>query len=52
MYIGNYYYKRLNKNKSIYMTPPKIFNFAKKYLLGSRNSYKNKKILASTVIKK
>ena len=24
MYIGNYYYKRLSKNKNIYMTPPKI----------------------------
>ena len=24
MYIGNYYYKRLTKNKNIYMTPPKI----------------------------
>lgn len=24
MYIGNYYYNKLSKNKNIYMTPPKI----------------------------
>ena len=51
MYIGNYYYKRLSQNINIYMTPPKISY--------SNNIYwvvgiviKNKKMLASTIIKK
>ena len=51
MYIGNYYYKRLNKNKSIYMTPPKI-SFSKNIYWVVGILIKNKKILASTVIKK
>ena len=51
MYIGNYYYNKLSKNKNLYMTPPRISH--------SKNIYwvvgiviKNKKILASKIIKK
>ena len=50
IYIGNYYFKRLSKNKNIYMTPPKIAY--------SKNIYwvvgiliKNKKVLAQKIIK-
>ena len=51
IFVGNYYYKKLSKNKNIYMTPPNISH--------SKNIYwvvgiliKNKKILASKIIKK
>lgn len=51
MYIGNYYYKRLNKNKNIYMTPPKI-SFSKNIYWVVGILIKNKKTLASNMIKK
>ena len=51
MYIGNYYYKRLNKNKNIYMTPPKI-SFSKNIYWVVGILIKNKKTLASNIIKK
>ena len=51
MYIGNYYYKRLTKNKNIYMTPPKI-SFSKNIYWVVGILIKNKKTLASNVIKK
>lgn len=51
MYIGNYYYKRLNKNKYIYMTPPKI-SFSKNIYWVVGILIKNKKTLASNMIKK
>jgi len=51
MYIGNYYFNKLHKNKFIQMTPPK--------LVYSKNIYwvvglliNNKKMLASTAIQK
>ena len=49
--IGNYYYKQLSKNKSIYMTPPKI-SFSKNIYWVVGILVKNKKILASKIIKK
>ena len=51
MYIGNYYYKRLTKNKNIYMTPPKI-SFSKNIYWVVGILIKNKKTLASNIIKK
>jgi len=51
MYIGNYYYKRLSQNKNIYMTPPKI-SYSKNIYWVVGIVIKNKKILASSIIKK
>ena len=51
MYIGNYYYKRLSQNKNIYMTPPKI-SYSKNIYWIVGIVIKNKKILASSIIKK
>ena len=51
LYIGNYYYKRLSKNRNIYMTPPKI-SYSKNIYWVVGILIKNKKILASRVIKK
>jgi perosamine synthetase len=51
MYIGNYYYKRLSPNKSIYMTPPKI-SYSKNIYWIVGIVIKNKKHLASNIIKK
>ena len=51
MYIGNYYYKRLSPNKNIYMTPPKI-SFSKNIYWVVGIVIKNKKVLASSIIKK
>ena len=51
MAIGNYYYNHLKKNKYIYMTPPKI-SFSKNIYWVVGVLIKNKKVLASTIIKK
>jgi len=51
MYIGKYYYKKLSKNKNIYMTPPKI-SYSKNIYWIVGIMIKNKKILASKIIKK
>jgi perosamine synthetase len=51
IYIGNYYYKKLSKNKNIYMTPPKI-SYSDNIYWVVGIVIKNKKILASTIIKK
>ena len=51
MSIGKYYYDKLNKHKNIYMTPPKI-NFSKNIYWVVGILIKNKKILASQMIKK
>ncbi len=51
MYIGNYYYKRLSQNKNLYMTPPSI-SYSKNIYWIVGILIKNKKILASQVIKK
>ena len=51
MLIGKHYYKQLSKNKSIYMTPPKI-SFSKNIYWVVGILVKNKKILASRIIKK
>lgn len=51
MQIGNYYYKRLSQNKNFYMTPPKIpYSDNIYWVVGI--VIKNKKILASNIIKK
>ena len=51
IYIGNYYYKRLSKNKNIYLTPPKI-SYSKNIYWVVGILVKNKKVLASKIIKK
>ena len=51
MYIGKYYFKKLSKNKNIYMTPPKI-SFSKNIYWVVGVLIKRKKILASKVIRK
>ena len=51
MEIGNYYFQRLSKNKNIYMTPPNI-SFSKNIYWVVGIMIKNKKILASNIIKK
>ncbi len=51
MFIGMYYYKKLSLNKSIYMTPPSI-SFSKNIYWVVGILIKNKKILASNIIKK
>lgn len=50
MYIGNYYYNKLSKNKNIYMTPPKI-SYSKNIYWVVGILIKKKKILASKIIK-
>ena len=50
IYIGNYYYKKLSKNKNIYMTPPKL-SYSKNIYWVVGILIKNKKILASKIIK-
>ena len=51
MYIGNYYFKKLSNNKSLYMTPPQINQFKNIYWVVGI-VIKNKKVLASQIIKK
>ncbi|MBD1174620.1 DegT/DnrJ/EryC1/StrS family aminotransferase [Pelagibacterales bacterium SAG-MED01] len=51
MQIGNYYYKKLIDNKNIFMTSPKI-SYSKNIYWVVGIVIKNKKILASKVIKK
>jgi perosamine synthetase len=51
MYIGNYYYKRLSQSKNIYMLPPQI-SYSKNIYWVVGILIKNKKILASSIIKK
>ena len=51
MYIGNYYYQKLLKNKNIYITPPKI-SYSKNIYWVVGILIRNKKILASKIIKK
>ena len=50
IYIGNYYFKRLSKNKNIYMTPPKI-SYSKNIYWVVGILIKNKKVLAQKIIK-
>jgi perosamine synthetase len=50
IYIGNYYFKRLSKNKNIYMTPPKI-SYSKNIYWVVGILIKNKKVLAQNIIK-
>ncbi len=50
IYIGNYYYNKLSKNKNIYMTPPKL-SYSKNIYWVVGILIKNKKILASKIIK-
>ncbi len=51
MYIGNYYYQKLMKNKNIYITPPKI-SYSKNIYWVVGILIRDKKILASKIIKK
>jgi len=51
MEIGSYYFKRLSKNKNLYMTPPKI-PFSKNIYWVVGIVIQNNKILASKIIKK
>ena len=51
MYIGNYYYQKLLKNKNIYITPPKI-SYSKNIYWVVGILIRDKKILASKIIKK
>ncbi len=51
MEIGSYYFKRLSKNKNLYMTPPKI-SFSKNIYWVVGIVIQNNKILASKIIKK
>ena len=51
IYIGNYYFKKLSNNESIYMTPPQINQFKNIYWVVGI-VIKNKKVLASQIIKK
>ena len=51
MFIGNYYYKKLKSNKGIYLTPPKI-SYSKNIYWVVGVLIKNKKVLASSIIKK
>ena len=51
MYIGNYYYQKLIKNKNIYITPPKI-SYSKNIYWVVGILIRDKKILASKIIKK
>jgi perosamine synthetase len=50
IYIGNYYFKKLSKNKNIYMTPPKI-SYSKNIYWVVGILIKNKKVLAQKIIK-
>jgi perosamine synthetase len=50
IYIGNYYFKKLSKNKNIYMTPPKI-SYSKNIYWVVGILIKNKKVLAQKMIK-
>ena len=50
IYIGNYYYNKLSKNKNIYMTPPKL-SYSKNIYWVVGILIKNKKVLASKIIK-
>ena len=50
IYIGNYYFKKLSKNKNIYMTPPKI-SYSKNIYWVVGILIKNKKVLAQNIIK-
>ena len=51
MEIGSYYFKKLSKNKNIYMTAPSI-SYSKNIYWVVGIVIKNKKILASKIIKK
>ena len=51
MVIGKYYFKKLSKNKNLYMTPPKI-SYSENIYWVVGLVIKNKKILASKIIKK
>ena len=51
MLIGKYYFKKLSKNKNLYMTPPKI-SYSENIYWVVGLVIKNKKILASKIIKK
>tara|TARA_B100000959_G_C14987453_1_gene626282 strand:+ start:2607 stop:3743 length:1137 start_codon:yes stop_codon:yes gene_type:complete len=50
IYIGNYYYNKLSKNKNIYMTPPKL-SYSKNIYWVVGILIKNRKVLASKIIK-
>ena len=51
MEIGSYYFKKLSKNKNIYMTAPSI-SYSKNIYWVVGIVIKNKKVLASKIIKK